>query len=683
VRPVNRRSTATPGAPIASLSTSRDGSVTVVVDEFGGGTVWRGLATGDPQRITFTPGSTYVGGSFQVSPSGRYLGYANDVGGVYVRDITRPDLPPVDLAPSGPDLAHGDTVVESLRFAADDSGLLVLRTNFGETSAELQMWDLRTRAAVPDLPPTDGEFVPSAAFFGPEPSTVVLSAYGMVTTHDLTGRRAPRVFRGGDDRPMVAAGGALVVSCSDEKVMVRDIGTGKVVRTVPLPSCVGLEMDAASEFGTVGTVEGLAQGTNATLTVLDPRTGEVRRVPAPPSNFITGFTPIGHLAVHRGPGGAPGALIADGPQLYRLPLGPPVTLHRTVGFGLDLGGRTVVTPDGAHRVRFDTDSGRITVVRARTNEQLAATAAEPLPKINTFHGIPHAITGDSRHLLTAHHGELVVYALPALTVEHRARLSVPPGLGALPITDNTVDDWAGSVVPVEAGEAIVLYAGVLTRWNVVTGTRIGEPVELRAGKEEGARSRAAQLAFASGRRPGHPDQIAVVMPGSTVQIWSLDRRQVVAAFQVDRTQTPSSVLFNPDGSRVAVSLEKGVVAVWPFSDPRRTPWTIPIGVGVSPLGFTPGSDSHLVTVEPGGATELGIWEVRSAKRVGTLTAPISSNVLLRRDELRVSSDGYARQLRLDPQLWFRRLCELAARPYTPGEIRLLRERKAPLSRPCP
>ncbi|WP_433717257.1 trypsin-like peptidase domain-containing protein [Actinoplanes sp. CA-051413] len=675
--------TATPGAPIESISTSRDGSVAVVVDQFGGGTVWRGLATGDPQRITFPLGSTYVGGSFQISPSGRYLGYANDLGGVYVRDITRPDLPPVDLAPSGPDRAHGHTVVKSLRFASDDSRLLVLRTNFGETSAELRMWDLRTRAPVPGLPPTAGELVPTAAFFGPGPGTVVLSTLSMVAAHDLTGRREPRIFRGGNTMVTVAAGGALVVSCRDEKVTVRDIGTGKVARTVALPSCAGFEMDAASEFGTVGKIEGDARGTNATLVVLDPRTGEVRQVATPPADFITGFVPIGRLAVYRGPAGGPGALIADGTQLYRLPLGPPVTLHRTVGFGLDLGGRTLVTPDGAHRVRFDTGSGRITVVQARTNEQLAATAAEPLPKDYSFHGIPYAITGDSRHLLTAHHGELVVYALPALTVEHRARLSVPPGLGALPITDNTVDDWAGSVVAVGAGEAIVLYAGVLTRWNVVTGTPIGEPVELREGEQQGARSRAAQLAFASGRRPGHLDQVAVVMPDSTVQLWSLDRRRAVATFQADPTKDSNSAFFSPDGSRLAVHQDSEVLAVWPVSDPRRTPWTIPIGVGVSPLGFTPGLDSHLVTVDSSGATELGIWEVRSAKRVATLTAPISSNVLLRRDELRVSSDGYARQLRLDPQLWYRRLCELAARPYTSGEIRLLRERKAPLSRPCP
>ncbi|MGW4947903.1 nSTAND1 domain-containing NTPase [Actinoplanes sp. NPDC004185] len=676
--------TATPDAPISSISTSRDGSVAVVVDEFGGGTLWRGLATGEPQRVRLAPGpAQYVGGSFQVSPSGRYLGYANALGGVYVRDITRPDLPPVDLAPSGPDGAHGQTVVKSLRFAPDDSRLLVLRTDFGETSAELRMWDLRTRAVVPDLPPTDGELVPSGAFFGPEPGTVVFSSFDFVAAYDLGGRREPRVFRGGDDRLWVAAGGAVVLSCAEGRVTVRDIGTGKVVRTIGLPGCSGLEMDAASEFATVAKVEGGDQGTSATLVVLDPRTGEVHRAPAPPANFITGFTPIGRLAVRRGPGGPPGALIADGVQLYRLPLGPPVTLEATNGDTLDLSGRTLVTPDGAHRVRFDNRSGRITVVRARTQQQVGAIPAERLPNIGFFHGLPHAITGDSRRLLTAHHGQLIVYALPALTVEHRVRLPVPPGLGALPITDNTADDWAGSVVPISDAEAIVLYAGVLTRWNVVTGTPIGEPLELRAGQAQGARSRAAQLAFASGRRPGFPDQIAVVMPGATVQIWSLDRRRALATFRVDPTEDANSVIFNPDGSRLAVSLEKGLVAIWPVSDPQRTPWTIPVGVSSTVLGFTPGPDSHLVTVESLAATELSFWAVRSAKRVAVLTTPSGSRLRLQGDDLRVVSDGFTRQLRVDPQLWYRSLCELAARPYTAEETRLLRERKAPVDRPCP
>ncbi|MEU8234769.1 serine protease [Actinoplanes sp. NPDC048967] len=675
--------TATPGAPISSISTSSDGSVTVVVDEFGGGTVWRGLATGDPQRISFAPGNTYVGGSFQISPSGRYLGYANGLGGVYVRDITRPDLPPVDLAPSGPDRAHGSTVVKSLRFAPDDSRLLVLRTDFGGTSAELRMWDLRTRAAVPGLPATDGELVPSAAFFGPDPGTVVFSALDFVAAYDLTGRRPPRVLRGGRQRLMVASGGALTLSCAKDRVEVRDIGTGKVVRTVGLPDCFGLEMDAASEFGTVAKVEGVDRGTSATLVVLDPRTGELHRVPAPPANLTTGFTPIGRLAVHRGAGGAPGALLADGPQLYRLPLGPPVTLAQTGAYDLDLSGRTLVTPDGAYRVRFDTLSGRITVVRSGTKQQVGAITAERLPKNNTFLGVPHAITGDSQRLLTAYRGRLIVYALPALTVVHRVQLPVPPGLGALPITDNTVDDWAGSVVPVGDGEAIVLYAGVLTRWNVATGAPIGAPVELREGKEPGARSRAAQLAFVSGRRPGHPDQVAVVLPGSTVQLWSLDRRRALATFRVDETQTPNSVVFNPDGTRLAVNLEKGIVAVWPVADPQRTPWSIPIGVGPSMLGFTPGPDSQLVTVESLGATELSFWEVRSAKRVATLTTPSGSRLRLQGYDLKVFSDGFTRQLRVDPQLWYRRLCELAARPYTAEELRLLRERRAPVDRPCP
>jgi hypothetical protein len=55
---------------------------------------------------------------------------------------------------------------------------------------------------------------------------------------------------------------------------------------------------------------------------------------------------------------------------------------------------------------------------------------------------------------------------------------------------------------------------------------------------------------------------------------------------------------------------------------------------------------------------------------------------LRGDELGVFADGYARRLRLDPLLWFRSLCALADRPYTAQEIVLLKNRGAPVSRPC-
>lgn len=673
--------TADPDKPLKALSTSRDGSVAVVADDRGEGVVWRGLGAGDPQRVAFPGPPRYVGGSYRVSPSGRYLAYANDLGGVYVRDITRPELPPVDLAPSGPDRADDPAAVQSVqavRFAPDDTRLAVLRTDFPGTVAELRVWDLRTREAVPNLPRLDGDFVPTDAFFGPVPGSIVLGGFGAVATYDLAGWRHLRTFREVDRaRPIVAGGGALVVSCGrDDKLVVRDAGTGRQVRSIAVQSCTGFEMDANGEFGTVVRNVGDAE-TTASLVIVDPRTGASYRLAVPPADVVTGFEPIPVLAGYRD-GGGPGLLLGDGSQLYRIRPGPAVTLRSDDDVDLNLGRNVIATPDGNHRVLIDLTSGRLTVVQVRTDKQVATVAAAPLPRSGSFNGVRHRVTDDSRRLLIAHSAELVVYALPGLTVEHRLRLPVPPDLGGPPSAD-----WASSVVPVEASEAIVLYAGVLTRWNVVTGARLGEPVALREGQDQGSRRRAAQLAFASGRRPDHPDQVTVVLPDSTVQLWSLDQRRAVASFAVDAALMQNASLFNPDGSLLAVHDKRGYVSVWPVGSPRTQPWNIPTGIGVSPLGFTPGAGSHLLTVQTGSITGLAVWDRQAAKRVALITAPLGSHYTLRRDELGIFDDGYARRLRLDPGLWFSRLCALAARPYTAQEAKLVRERGAPISRPCP
>lgn len=682
LEPVDRlfRDLTVTASPITSVSTSRDGSVAAVVDERGGGAVWRGLAGGEPHRVVFAQGPPkYVGGHFRVSPSGRYLAYANDLGGVYVRDIAHPDQPPVDLAPSGPDRADGVTVVQSVRFAPDDSRLLVLRTDFTQTVAELRVWDLRTRRPVPNLPRLDGRFAATDAFFGPAPGSLVLSAFGVVASYDLAGRRPPRTF-GEVDRgqPMVAGGGSLVVSCGrGDTVVVRDVGTGRRVRSIAVASCSGFVTDANGEVAVLASALGEAN-TNVSLTVIDPRTGRVHQVAVPPVDMRLGFEPISTLSVHRGGDGVPVLLLSDGGQLYRIRVGPAVTPSRDPT-KIRMG---VATPDGAYRVLLHSSSGRATVVRTRTNQEVASVAAKPLLLSSSFRGLRYGITGDSGHLFIAGDEELVVYALPGLTVERRLRLPVPPDLGGPPPTDGFVD-WAGSVVPVGVSEAVVLYAGLLTRWNVATGARVGEPVELRGGKEQGSRRRAALLAYASHSRPAHPDQVTVVLPDSTVQLWSLDQRRSLARFDLDAALTAAAAVFHPDGTLLAVKDRDGFVSVWPVDNPRRQPWRIPTGVGSDPLGFTPGADSNLITREDGSETGVTLWDLAAAKRVARITAPVGSQFVLRGAELGIFHDAYARWLRLDPGLWFSRLCAMAARPYTAEETRLLGERRAPVNQPCP
>jgi hypothetical protein len=672
------------GEAIEAISTSGDGAVAVVADAGGGGAVWRGLGGGDPQRVAPGPGpARYVGGHYRVSPSGRRVAYANALGGVYVRDLTRPAQPAVDLAPSGPDVPGGPTTVQMIQFASDDSGLAVLRTDAAGAEAELRVWDLRTRKAVPGLPMLDDGFVPTSVYFGPVPGSIVLSTLDVVASYDLASRRNLRVFRKLDEgRPIVAGGGSLVVSCGrDDTVVVRDVGTGRRLRSVAVPACAGFDVDNNGEFAVLPGEATEPRATNTSLVVVDPRAGTAHRPAVPPADVRSGFEPYAMLAGYRGVDG-PAVLLADGVQLYRIGLGPAVTLHSTGGLGLNLRQESAVTPDGRHRVLVDTDSGRLTLVETGTDRQIATTAARPPVKSTGFQGLRRGFTADGRRLLTAQQGELTVRRLPDLAVEHRLDLPVPAGLGGPPGTEPFTDDWAGSVVPLGDEQAIVLYAGMLTRWNVVTGARLGEPVPLRADQDAGKQRRAALLAFASGRRPGHPDQVAVVLPDSTVAVWSLDQRRAIVSFDVDAALTLNATVFHPDGVRLAIKEKRGSMTVRRVDDPQRRPRQIPTVVGNDPLGFTPGPDGYLVTAEPQGA-KLQIWDLDSGLQVALLTAPLGSSYRMRRDEVGVVADGYARTLRLDPHLWVRSLCALASRPYTAEEATLVRERGARLRAPCP
>jgi hypothetical protein len=332
---------------------------------------------------------------------------------------------------------------------------------------------------------------------------------------------------------------------------------------------------------------------------------------------------------------------------------------------------------------IDRAAQTLTLVEMRTDRPVATVSARPPAPAAVFQGERRAFTEDSGRFLTVHHDELVVYRLPGLTVEHRLPLPVLPGLGGPPADDGDADDWAGSVVPVGADQAVVFSAGMLTRWDLRTGTRVAEPLPLREGESPGARRRMALQAFAADVRPGHPDQVAVVLPDGTVQVWGVGERRKVGSFAWDAVTSATSARFLPDGGHMVVKQENGSMAVRSLADPGRPVRDIPVGPGAVPLGFAPGAATHLITADPVEATSAQIWNARTGQRVAVVTAPFGSTFSVQRDELRISADGYERVLRLDPGLWMRSLCALGGRAYTPEELELLRDRHAPVGRPCP
>ena len=665
------------GGQVAAVSTSRDGSAAVVTSNSGLPAVWVGLDGDDPQQVTFAQGRPHVGGEFRISPSGRWVAYANGLGGVAVWDVTRPELPMVDLAPDGPDTQDEQQYVQAIQFSADDRRVVVLRSGYGDEPPELRVWDVPTGRRVAVAKDLAADFRPTSAFFAPGNDQLVLADYTRAAVYDLgTGRRVralPELTRG---QGLLAVDGAVQTSCQDDTLRLRDVASGKLRSTLKVPSCSGSSVDANGEFAIFA---GYADNDepNAFVIAVDLRSNRTYRFAVPRVEILSGFDATATFAIFRGAGGLPVALLGDRRSVYRIPLGDPVTLPPAAD-QFEPGRVRSLTPDGAYRLTIQR-SGRVSLAETATNRELASVTGTPPALSASFQGVWFRFTEDSRRLLTVVDDELVVYSVPSLTVEHRLPLPVPDNLGPPPNVDGISDSWAGSVVPVGADQAVVLYASVLTRWDLVAGRRLDEPVPLRPDQPGGQR-RAAEVAFVSSRRAGHDDQVAVVLPGGGVQVWSTAQARIVAEFkEADAVMTQPSVLFDTKGQQLAVLDTDGVTTLREVAKPGALPSSVPTGQVTGLLGFTP--NALLLTVDVAGDE---IWQGDNGKKLAFLNTPSDGAVMsLGGANLTMSSDGLNRTIKLDPDGWFRTLCGLAGRPYTPQEEALLVKDGAPKDKPCP
>jgi WD40 repeat protein len=663
---------------LTRMTLSRDGDVAAFSNDRGGAAVWTGLTGNQPQQIRFSdPTHRNVGGTAQLSPSGRYLGYANALGGVAVWDLTRPDAP-IRLAEDRPAGSPAPDVVGSVAFSADEKRLLVLRHAFRGDRPELAAWEISGARPVRLPGGLGADLEPDRAWFGPSSEHIVLAIFGGVRVYQATTgrlvRNYPEPAAGNVD--LVADHGATLISCRGTTLHVRDIVSGRDRRRMTVPQCgIGVTTDNSTSFVVIpegGAGEGGAS--NAFATLIDPEGGRVYRIAAPPMALAAenGFGPIPGMAVYRRPDATPVVYLGDRQQLlYRIPAGTPVTAGARDA-GLYVRGSTV-TPDGAYLIRLQ-DSGRIDLHDARTDQLLTRVQAPRPPYISRFNGVWFGVTEDSTRLLVKHADQLVVYALPELTVRRRIDLPVPD-LGPPPGIDGVSSSWATSILPGADDDVVVLHAGLFTRWDIGTGRAIGDAVPVRTGTRDDRR-RAAQLYFATRRRPGHPDQVAVVT-GDNVEVWSLAERRAITTVAVNTTRSGRAVVFNTDGSRFAVSGITGVTTVWSTENGAEQGLRIPTATDDQPLGFTP--DGRLITIS-GSTSDTGVrlWDPKSGKQLMSLAAAPSSGIWqLSELSLRNIGGGLTRTFELDPDAWFRRLCELNDRPFEPRELRELSDTTPP------
>ncbi|SCF28471.1 trypsin-like peptidase domain-containing protein [Micromonospora mirobrigensis] len=670
---------------IDEILTSRDGSVVVFVNDGGLPSVWTGMTGANPARWEFTKaGRRYPGGDFAISASGRYLGYANGLGGVLLWDIER-RTGPMELAPTRQvqDLAE-DTDQPRVAFSPDGARLLTWSRKQNDRQAILNVWDVGDGRRVPVANPLRPEDDPRSVSFGPSRDTLLVTDWsGPARLYDLGTGRLVRSFPGhayGGATP--ARDGELLTRCDDDRFWAVDTASGRERFSFPVDSCLRVRLDAGSEYAAFTSSPEAGQS-HDDLSVVDLGTGRTYRFTAPPIDF--GQPRVVGAAMFRGPDGHPTALLADRSQGYRLHATGPEPLAVRFGggpFDAKYGSPLTVTPDERFELWIDDDFRRVGLWDAAGRRTVATATLPPVPAEREVppEGGWFDFSPDGTRLLVIRGDELVVYAVPALTLQRRMRLPVQATLGR-PLTQPGLATWASSVVPDHDGRVVVLHAGQLTRWDPATGRQIDAALPLRT--QLAGQRRSALLAVAARpARPGHPGEVAVLEPDGSVEVWSLDRRAVVATVPAESGSRYTSVLFDPSGDRLATLSRNGQVTLWDIGGDEPVGRSVPTGTVAGLVGFTSGG--RLLTIRTSGSLEtVQLWDDDSGKPLATLGLRTYSPRLSLEDErLGFDLGGQARSLSLAPQEWVRRLCALNDRPYTAAERQVLERHGAMAEKPC-
>jgi WD40 repeat protein len=570
-----------------------------------------------------------------------------------------------------------------MAFSQDDNRVMVHSAGYSGDRSTIEVWDVRLRTRIPVANPIAEGVKPDKATFGPDATTVVLTDVTTKNLYDLGSGRLVASFPHDRERPTddnVAVNGRVLTRCAEDQLHVIDLAGGAELRSVPVPQCTSVRMDASTNYALVTAGRTGDNDSNTHLSVADLRSGNTYRLTLPPVDLDGIVGPISDIVLFPGPDGSPVALAANDDLLYRTHTTSTVSLispdkpsYATKEYTHE------VSPDGSVIMSIGT-SGQITLIDPKTNATITSAPGPPVRGGVNFQGVWWSFTPDSRRLLVAQDDSLVVYSVPGLTVERRLDLPVPSNLGPPPGADEGFVAWASSVVPLGNNNAITLHAGMFTRWNLDTGERMDEPLPLR--QDAGAARRSALLAVTSRlARPGHPAQIAVIEPGGIVEVWDLDQRRIIATIAVEAYRGPNAVVFDTTGNEIAIRSETLQTTLWLIDENRQKGRVIPTGLG-DVLGFTP--DYQLVTVDALGIKPTAkIWDVASGKMLATFTGPPNVTSWSLRDGV-LSNLGFeqTRSIKLDPQLWFSQLCEASNRPYTHAEIEVLTQHNASADPPC-
>ncbi|MCO1574584.1 TIR domain-containing protein [Crossiella sp. SN42] len=623
---------------------SADGRVVAVVNSAGKDqvVVWPEGDPGRPWVVRTGPVTEH-----RVSPDGRLLVVMTHDGALNVWNIAE-RTGPLPLRPATP---H---TTSSVRISSDNTTVTVLN-GFRHDPQTLFRYDLRTRQALPG-----DQFRPSEVndLLPMEGGVAVLTSEGRyditrVVLRDVRTGAAIRTYP-----PSVVLGnGAALATCEAGTVRIVDTASGERHNSGAMPNCKDLQLipDASGEFlriakSSIATDSALPAATRNDL--FHWRSGQLSTVRAP--MLVSGLTGPTFVA-HKETSGAARLLAVDRDIAARIavprpsqPPAPitasPIATDLAIRPGAQSYIRAITVPKGWELTSFDASTGAVRGTRPITEKSPSPTRFTP----------------DGSRVLSSDGTALHVLDGGDLALQRSIALPKPP-VPATPSTSTTVAVLSNS-------EAVVSHGGQLTRWNLDSGERIGDPLPL-AGNDADLRRYATQALIEL--RPQHPGQV-VLQTHTAIEVWDLGQRRRIRELPV---RTNGFAVVDPTGTKVLARNDlRKALGIWDLDRAEA------VATLETEARSVAGFDGPVLVTTGSGSIQAWRWE-NSQLIAETRTNFDNGIVEHRKLHYLEQKDAVLLTLDLDPDSWFRRLCQVNDREFTERE-RLWLPVGANTERPC-
>ncbi|MGP4015546.1 nSTAND1 domain-containing NTPase [Saccharopolyspora sp. 5N708] len=640
-RGVDRVLTEPPLRGVGEMLASANGQVVVFVPENPADqvVVWWDLLTANTSHRLIP---TSEGARFALTQDGRRLAQYLPDEGVLLWDLTSVGEPMVLHPPL-------ESSLDKISFSAN--GRFLALAPYAAPARTVLLWDLRDIRSIPE--PAEYEYGGITSFDAlyPSPdgrSLVVIQSSGTTDSgasghtafaRDLaTGSEIRRSEQTESSDIELLDGGLQVATCTASGLDIRDSFTGALTYT-RTGDC-NLFLDASRQFllfndnpNGVGISTAVQWRTGAEANLSESVAPRSWDGTIPPLLVPNQDGSLSSISVRNG-----------AVQVSSIPGGERAEVQRVRN---DL---MAQSPDGKFWAAYGyapsglaEDQGEIVLLDSR-GVAVRRTNAPAYPQAVAFDS-----TGE--RVLVVVGARMFIYRTDDLMLERDVVLPVP-----LERRADEESSGDASVRAVPGGPVLVSNLGMLSSWDIRTGVQTRPALPTVAPVAWLALTGGPQIEL----RPRHPEQV-VSQSDSGLSVWDLHTGKRLSTYSVPGSQ----FVVSTDGAVAAVADEdRGSIAVVDLGSERV-------------LRSLPAQTSQLIGIsgtylfaEEGMGADIQIWDWDKNRKMAT--AELDTNYEAQTVEgnayLPDRRPGYHERIPLDPETWFRDLCRISDRGFTPQEL---------------